>query len=144
MSLFYRFYRFFVRFPVFLTGWWTRVVFLPLGCVLFMYPPWCHLGGIVTPLTGLRRKSHLLDDGTGRISVALIDGGRVGDVLLHNPPNFHYRGPVHVELTLVDPIYHPVKSHIDRFRSFVFHCFIYESDRRRIVNLYWCWWLWVS
>ena len=79
MSLFYRlyrFYQFFVCFPVFLTRWWTRVVFLPLGSVLFMYPPWCNLGGIVTKdaKSKMKRLTDKLPSDLKKLNMSKISG----------------------------------------------------------------------
>ena len=50
-------------------------------------------------------------------------------------------GPVDIKLSLSHSVRDPVESHIDRFQSFVLHRSIDESDRRRVVDLHWSWWL---
>ena len=53
------------------------------------------------------------------------------------------RLPVDEELTLSCAIAYPVKSHIDRFRSFLFDGVVGEAVGGRVVNLDWRGRLWV-
>ena len=53
------------------------------------------------------------------------------------------RLPVDEELTLACAITYPIKTHVDRFRSFLFDGVVGEAVCGRVVDWYWSGRLWV-
>ena len=54
------------------------------------------------------------------------------------------RGPVDVELSMVDSVAEPVEAHVNGFGSVLFDGGVHDTIRGAVVSAQWCGWLWMA